>query len=369
MKVLVTGSNGFIGKNLITALKNHLYTDVYEYDKGSAPADLEKYCREADIIYHLAGINRPEEETQYREGNVCFTQQLLALLKKSNRSCPVIYSSSIQAVLNNPYGISKKAGEDAIIAYAKETGAKISIYRLPNVFGKWCRPNYNSAVATFCHNISHDLPITINRRETLIKLVYIDDLVEELLGAMDGSEIRDGYFCEVPVIYLNTLGRIADLIYSFHSIRDKLALPDMSDAFTKKLYSTYLSYLPKDGFGNELTMHTDQRGCFTEFLKQAEFGQLSVNRLKPGIIKGNHWHNTKVEKFLVVSGKGVIRLREIFASEVITYAVDGEKLKVIDIPVGYTHQIINTGDTDMVTLIWANECFQPEFPDTYPMEV
>lgn len=369
MKILVTGAKGFIGKNLVAELRNRKYTDIFEYEKDSDPSVIEKYCKEADFVFHLAGVNRPKEQSEYMEGNYGFTSYLLETLKKHQNTCPIMISSSIQAELDNPYGRSKKAGEDLLINYGKETGAKVLIYRFPNVFGKWCRPNYNSAVATFCHNIAHDLPISVNDPKVVMNLVYIDDVVNELINALEGKEQKKGYLCHVPVVHTITLGEIVRLIYSFKSSREELSIPDMSDEFTKKLYSTYLSYLPEDKFGYELKMNVDNRGSFTEFIRTKDRGQVSVNISKPGIVKGNHWHHTKNEKFLVVSGKGVIRFRKIDSDDIIEYFVSGEKLEVIDIPTGYTHNIENLGDTDMVTIMWANEPFDPEKPDTFFMEV
>lgn len=369
MKILVTGSKGFIGKNLIIELKNRKYIDIFEYDTNTDPACLDSYCQEADFVFHLAGVNRPKDQAEYMEGNFGFTSFLLDTLKKYNNTCPVMFSSSIQAALDNPYGRSKKAGEDLLFSYSRETGARVLVYRFPNVFGKWCRPNYNSAIATFCHNIANDLPITVNDPNVVMKLVYIDDLVNELINGLDGKENRTGDFCEVPIVYTTTLGRIVDLLYSFKNSRTDLSVPDMADDFTRKLYSTYLSYLPRDRFSYELKMITDHRGSFTELLKTPDRGQVSVNIIKPGITKGNHWHHTKNEKFIVVYGKGVIRFRRIDSEEVIEYYVSGEKLEVVDIPPGYTHNIENLGDTDMVTIMWANETFDPEKPDTYYLEV
>jgi UDP-2-acetamido-2,6-beta-L-arabino-hexul-4-ose reductase len=278
-------------------------------------------------------------------------------------------SSSIQAELDNPYGESKKAGEDLLFNYSKETGAKVLIYRFPNVFGKWCRPNYNSAVATFCHNIAHDSPITVNDPSVIMKLVYIDDVVKELINALEDRENKNGDFCEVPVEHTISLGEIVELIYSFKTSREKRAIPDMSDAFTKKLYSTYLSYLPKDQFSYELKMNVDNRGSFTEFIKTPDRGQVSVNISKPGITKGNHWHHTKNEKFLVVSGTGVIRFRKVDSEEVLEYFVSGDKLEVVDIPTGYAHNITNIGERDLITLMWTNEKYNPDMPDTHHLEV
>jgi UDP-2-acetamido-2,6-beta-L-arabino-hexul-4-ose reductase len=369
MKILVTGAKGFIGKNLITELKNRKYDDILEFDRDTNPNLLDDYCKEADFVFHLAGVNRPKQQSEFMEGNFGFTSDLLNSLKKHKNTCPIMISSSIQAELDNPYGESKKAGEDLLFEYSEETGAKVLVYRFPNVFGKWCRPNYNSAVATFCHNVAHDLPIQVNDPSVVMNLVYIDDVVNELINALEGKENKVEEFCEVPVVHTVTLGEIVDLIYSFKKTREDRFVPNMADEFTKKLYSTYLSYLPEDQFSYELKMNVDQRGSFTEFIKTPDRGQVSVNISKPGITKGNHWHHTKNEKFLVVSGKGVIRFRKIDSEEIIEYFVSGDKMEVVDIPTGYTHNIENLGDTDMVTIMWANEAFDPEKPDTYFLEV
>lgn len=369
MKILITGAKGFIGKNLVAELMNKKYTDIFEYDKETEPTLLEEYCKKADFVFHLAGVNRPKEQSEFMEGNFGFTSTLLNTLKKYKNNCPVMISSSIQAELDNPYGKSKKAGEDLLFKYSKETGAKVLIYRFPNVFGKWCRPNYNSAVSTFCHNIAHDLPIIVNDPSVAMNLVYIDDVVNELINALEGKENRNVDFCEVAIVHTITLEEIVDLLYSFRKSRDERSIPNMSDTFTKKLYSTYLSYLPEDQLSYELKMNVDNRGSFTEFIKTPDRGQVSVNISKSGITKGNHWHHTKNEKFLVVSGKGVIRFRKIDSEEVLEYFVSGDKMEVIDIPTGYTHNIENLGDTDMVTIMWANEPFDPEKPDTYYLEV
>ena len=369
MKILVTGAKGFIGKNLVAELRNRKYEGIFEYDRDTDSSLLDEYCKEADFVFHLAGVNRPKEQSEFMEGNFGFTSDLLDSLKKNNNNCPVMISSSIQAELNNPYGESKKAGEDLLFDYGVETGAKVLVYRFPNVFGKWCSHNYNSAVATFCHNIANDLPIQVNDPSVVMNLVYIDDVVDELINSIDGKENKIGSFCEVPVVHTINLGEIADLIYSFKNSRENRSVPNMADAFTKKLYSTYLSYLPENQFSYDLKMNEDQRGSFTEFIKTPDRGQVSVNISKPGITKGNHWHHTKNEKFLVVSGKGVIRFRKIDSEEVIEYFVSGEKMEVVDIPTGYTHNIENLGDTDMVTIMWANESFDPEKPDTYYLEV
>lgn len=369
MKILVSGAKGFIGRNLIAGLQNHGYGEIYGYDKDTGPDLLDRYLEEAEFVFHLAGANRPVDDTEYRKDNADFTQLLLDSLRKYNNNCPVVYSSSTQALLDNPYGRSKKSGEDAVFKYAGETGARVMVYRFPNVFGKWCRPNYNSAVATFCHNIANDLPIRVNSPEAVLQLVYIDDVAEELLRAVKGEENRNGAFCSVPVVHTATVGWLADTVRAFKSSREELSIPDMSDALTKKLYSTYLSYLPEGDLSYGLKTNTDRRGSFTEFIKQAQLGQLSVNIAKPGIVKGNHWHHSKVEKFLVVSGQGVIRLRRIDSEEIISYFVEGGKPQVVDIPPGYTHNIENTGTAELVTVIWANEGFDKNNPDTYPMEV
>lgn len=369
MKILITGAQGFVGKNLIAELRNQNYKDIFEYGRETDPLLLDEYCKEADFVFHLAGVNRPKDQSEFMDGNFGFTSLLLDNLKKHNNSCPVMMSSSTQAVLVNSYGISKKAGEDLLFTYGKQTGAKVLVYRFSNVFGKWCKPNYNSAVATFCHNVSHGLSINVTDRSIILTLVYIDDVVAELINALNGHENKIGKFCEVPIVHKTSLGKIVDLIYSFKDSREERSIPNMGDDFTKKLYSTYLSYLPKDQFSYELKMNVDDRGSFTEFIKTADRGQVSVNISKPGITKGNHWHHTKNEKFLVISGHGVIRLRKIDTEEIINYFVSGDKLEVVDIPVGYTHNIENLGDTDMVTIMWVNEVFDPEKPDTIFLEV
>ncbi|MFA6308332.1 MAG: capsular polysaccharide biosynthesis protein CapF [Clostridia bacterium] len=369
MKILVTGAKGFVGKNLINELRNRKYTDIFEYDLDTKKELLEIYCKEADFVFHLAGVNRPKEQTEFMEGNFGFTSTLLETLKKYNNTCPIMLSSSTQAVFDNPYGLSKKAGEDLLFQYAKETDAKVLIYRFQNIFGKWCKPNYNSAVATFCNNIANDLPIQVNDRNASINLVYIDDVVEELLNALNGKANKIGDFYSAPIGYSIKLGEIVDLIYSFKNSRKDLLIPDLSDEFTKKLYSTYLSYLPKNQFNYPLKTNKDDRGSFTEFIKTPDRGQVSVNVSKPGVTKGNHWHNTKCEKFLVVSGKGVIRFRRVGSDEILEYNVDGDNLEILDIPVGYTHNITNVGDTDMITIMWANEQYNPDKPDTYQLEV
>ena len=369
MSILVTGAHGFIGKNLIWALRNLCDKEIFAFDIDTKPELLDKYCRDCDFVFHLAGVNRPKQQTAYMDGNCGFTSKLLAMLKKHKNRAPVMLSSSAQAALNNPYGRSKKAAEELLLSYGRETGAKVLIYRFPNVFGKWCRPNYNSAVATFCYNIAHGLPITINDPNTVMNLVYIDDVAAEMMRALNGAENKESDFCSVPVFYTITLGEIADLLYAFKASRDERSIPDMSDGLTRKLYVTYLSYLPQDGFSYSLKMNNDERGSFTEFMRTADRGQVSVNISKPGITKGNHWHQTKSEKFLVVNGTGVIRLRKIDADHVIEYHVSGDKLEAVDIPPGYTHSIENTGDTDMVAVMWASVPYDPHRPDTYDLEV
>lgn len=378
MKILVTGSRGFVGRNLVSQLRNigsgkaknyDIPGDgltVFEYDVDSTPAELDAYCRQADFVFNLAGVNRPKDQTEFMEGNFGFASTLLDTLKKYNNTCPVMISSSTQAALDNPYGESKRAGEQLLFDYSKETGAKVLVYRFPNVFGKWCRPNYNSAVATFCHNIAHDLPIQVNDPDVVMNLVYVDDVVDELIAALSGREHRKGDYCEVPVVHTITLGGIVDLISGFKDMHDNLGVPDLGDAFTKKLYSTYLSYLPKEKFAYPLKMNVDERGSFTEIIRTADRGQFSVNISKPGITKGQHWHHSKNEKFVVVSGHGLIRLRKIGSEEIIEFEVSGEKMEAVEMIPGYTHNIINLSETeDLVTLMWCNECFDPDKPDTY----
>jgi UDP-2-acetamido-2,6-beta-L-arabino-hexul-4-ose reductase len=369
MKILITGAKGFVGKNLIAELRNQGFSDLLEYDVDTDPTLLDEYTRDCEFIFHLAGVNRPKDQTEFMTGNFGFTSQLLENLQNNNNKAPILITSSTQAALENPYGQSKKAGEDLIFAYGKENNINVFVYRLPNVFGKWCRPNYNSAVATFCNNIANDLPIQVNDPNVLMNLVYIDDIVVSFIDKLKNSFISKHDFESVTPTHEVKLGEIANLLNSFKESRENLLLPDMGDGFTKKLYSTYLSYLPTDKFSYLLKMNVDNRGSFTEFLKTAERGQVSVNISKPGITKGNHWHHTKNEKFLVVSGTGIIRFRKIDNSETIEYFVSGEKLEVVDIPVGYTHNIENLGDNDMVTIMWVNEIFDKENPDTFFLEV
>ncbi|WP_274949993.1 capsular polysaccharide biosynthesis protein CapF [Bacteroides cutis] len=378
MNILVTGAHGFVGRNLVSQLhniqngkaKNYAVSGetlaVFEYDVDSDPAELEIYCRQADFVFNLAGVNRPKERTEFMEGNFGFASTLLDTLKKYNNTCPVMISSSIQAVLDNPYGESKRAGEQLLFDYGRETGARVLVYRFPNVFGKWCRPNYNSAVATFCHNIAHNLPIQVNDPKTIMNLVYIDDVVDELIAALSGQEHRKGNYCEVPVVHTITLGGIVELLKGFKDMHANLGVPDLGDAFTKKLYSTYLSYLPRDAFAYPLRMNVDERGSFTEIIRTPDRGQFSVNISRPGVTKGQHWHHTKNEKFVVVKGHGLIQLRKIGSGEVIEFEVSGDRIEVVEMIPGYTHNIINLSETeDLVTLMWCNECFDPDKPDTY----
>lgn len=369
MKILVTGAKGFVGKNFVWELKNKEYTDVFEYDIDTNPDLLDVYTKSCDFVFHLAGVNRPKNQEDFMKGNFGFTTTLLDSLIKNNNKAPILITSSIHADKDNPYGISKRAGEDAIFNYGKEHSVKVLVYRLQNLFGKWCRPNYNSAVATFCHNIANGLDITINNEKTIVPLVYIDDLMDELFNALNKEENRGEKFCFVSENYNVSLGRISKLLYSFKNSRGSLEVADMSDGFSKKLYSTYLSYFPKEELSYPLDMKTDERGFFAEFIKTPDRGQVSINLSKPGITKGNHWHHTKNEKFLVVSGEGIIAFRNINNDEKIEYPVSGKKLMVIDVPPGYTHSIRNTGKSDLVTVIWVNEVFNVNKPDTYYLEV
>ena len=381
MKILVTGANGFVGKNLVSTLKNIKdgkdrtrsidIEDIYTYDVDSTIDDLKKYTEDCDFVFHLAGVNRPKDASEFYEGNASFTETLCSLLKEYDNHCPILISSSIQVGRDNDYGKSKKEGEDYLLNHGKTMNSKIYIYRLANLFGKWCRPNYNSVVATWCYNIAHDLDIQISDPSVELPLCYIDDVVDEFLKALTGHPTIcvEGIY-EVHPVHDITLGKLAEIIQSFKKSRETLMVPKMeTDSLEKKLYSTYLSYLPEDQFSYPLKMNVDQRGSFTEFLKTKEYGQVSVNVSKPGITKGQHWHHSKNEKFIVVSGEGLIQFRNIYSDEVIEYKVSGDRLEVVDIPTGYTHNIINTGDSDMVTIMWANEAFDPEHPDTYYEEV
>jgi len=394
MKILVTGAAGFVGKNLTATLKNirdgkdktHpdlAIDEVFEYDIDTDPALLDGYCTKADFVFNLAGVNRPQNPEEFMTGNFGFASTLLDTLKKHGNKCPVMTSSSIQATCigryDSDYGRSKKAGEELMFAYGEETGAKVLVYRFPNLFGKWCRPNYNSAVATFCNNIANDLPITVNDPSVQLELLYIDDLMDEMLAALEGREHRctfdgintvlteDGKYCAAPVTHKVTLGEIVALLDSFKAQPSTLVMPEIpAGSFAKKLYSTYLSYLPKEKAAFPLKMNVDTRGSFTELLKTANCGQFSVNISNPGITKGQHWHHTKWEFFIVVSGHGLIQQRKIGTDEVLNFEVSGEKIEAIHMLPGYTHNIINLSKTDnLVTVMWANESFDPGHPDTF----
>ena len=394
MNILITGAAGFVGKNLTAALqsirdgKDRTHPglnigELYLYDVDSPAEVLEQGCQKADFVFHLAGVNRPQNPEEFMQGNFGFTDTLLQTLRRYSNTCPVMLSSSIQATLigryDSDYGRSKKAGEELIFAYGAETGARVLVYRFPNLFGKWCRPNYNSAVATFCNNIAGDLPITVNDPSVELELLYIDDLVDEMIAALEGREHRcefdgirtvlcgDGRYCAAPVTHHVTLGRIVELLQSFHDQPRTLLMPEIpAGSFAKKLYSTYLSYLPREKVAFPLKMNTDPRGSFTELLRTANCGQFSVNISKPGITKGQHWHHTKWEFFIVVSGHGLIQMRKIGSEEVLNFEVSGEKIEAVHMLPGYTHNIINLSQTeDLVTLMWANELFDPNKPDTF----
>lgn len=394
MKVLVTGAKGFVGKNLVCALNNlkdgkdrtrpNIKIDeVYEYDIDSNISELDEYCKNADFVFNLAGVNRPKDPEEFKKGNFGFASTLLESLKKYGNKCPVMISSSIQATLigryDGEYGRSKRDGENLLFDYANKAGARVLVYRFPNLFGKWCRPNYNSAVATFCNNVANDLPITINDRSIELELLYIDDLVYEMFDALEGKEHRcefdgltaveneNGKFCFVPTTHRVTLGAISDLLEKFKSQPISLLMPEIpNNSFAKKLYSTYLSYLPKEKVAFPLKMNVDARGSFTELLKTEKCGQFSVNISKPGITKGQHWHNSKWEFFIVVSGHGLIQERKIGTGEVIEFEVSGDKIEAVHMLPGYTHNIINLSETEnLVTVMWANEQFDPNRPDTF----
>jgi UDP-2-acetamido-2,6-beta-L-arabino-hexul-4-ose reductase len=369
MKILVTGANGFVGKNLIAELNNRGYKEIYKFDIDTDKSLLDEYVKNCEFVFHLAGVNRPIDEKEFMEGNFGFTSELLDLLKKYNNKAPILITSSIQAERDNPYGNSKKAGEELLFDYSYETGGKALVYRLPNLFGKWSRPNYNTVVATYCYNIARDLDIQMNNAEVELTLCYIDDVLDEFIRALENNPTKKNEYCSVPVIHQIKLGDLADRIKKFKDSRNNLSISNMEDALTKKLYSTYLSFLPENSFSYDLKMNCDNRGSFTEFIRTPDRGQVSVNVAKPGITKGNHWHHTKNEKFMVVSGEGVIRFRRIDSEEIIEYIVNGDKLEVVDIPTGYTHSIVNIGENDLVTIMWVNEAFNPEKPDTYFLEV
>jgi len=366
MRVLVTGANGFIGKNLVSTLQTKGNIIVDSFTKDHSLKELYTKLDKADFIFHLAGVNRPLKEEEFLEGNVQLTTQIIEYLLAKGKTTPILLTSSIQAERKNGYGKSKKAAEDIVNDYKTISNANVFIYRLPNVFGKWSKPNYNTVVATFCYNIARKIDIEINDSNHELQLVYIDDVVQEFISCVYFKGQKE---TKVEPIYYIKLGELANLIYSFKDSRNNLSIPNMEDMFVKKLYSTYLSFLPESDFSYELTMHKDHRGSFTEFLRTVDKGQVSINISKPGITKGNHWHHTKNEKFLVVSGEGLIRFRKIDSEEIIEYKVNGEKLIVLDIPVGYTHSIVNIGETDLVTVMWVNEPFNPEIPDTNYLEV
>ena len=393
MNVLVTGARGFVGRNLVESLKNIrdgkdqttplTIREIYEYDLDTDPALLPRYCQDADFVFHLAGVNRPKEPAEFMAGNFGFSSTLLETLRQCKNTCPVMLASSIQATLigryDSEYGRSKKAGEELFFQYGKDTGAKVLVYRFPNLFGKWCRPNYNSVVATICHNIANDLPITVSDPAIQLELLYIDDLVAEMICALLGREHRcefdgihtvltqEGAYCAAPISHKVTLSQITDLLYGFRDQPRTLMMPQIpKDSFARKLYSTYLSYLPKEKVAFALKMNEDSRGSFTELLRTENCGQFSVNISKPGITKGQHWHHTKWEFFMVVSGKGLIQMRKIGSDEVLNFEVSGEKIQAVHMLPGYTHNIINLSeDRDLVTLMWANECFDPNKPDTF----
>ncbi|MFQ7564459.1 MAG: NAD-dependent epimerase/dehydratase family protein [Clostridium perfringens] len=369
MKVLVTGAKGFIGKNLVSTLEREDKYEIICIDRENSKEELEKGVLNSDFIVHLAGINRPKNEEEFFEGNTGLTEEIIEILKKNNKNTSILITSSIQADLDNAYGQSKKGAEEALIKYMADTKGSVFIFRLPNVFGKWCRPNYNSAIATFCHNIARGEEVWISDPSKEMTLVYIDDVVRNIKNVIDNEENYIPGYQNVDIEHKATLGEIVDLINSFKESRKSLMIPNMENELTKKLYSTYLSYLPENDFSYSLKMNVDNRGSFTEFIKSKDRGQVSVNISKPGITKGNHCHDTKNEKFLVVSGEGVIMFRKVDSEEIIEYKVSGEKLEVVDIPVGYTHSIINTGERDMVTIMWVNEIFNPEKPDTIYLEV
>lgn len=366
--VLITGAGGFVGKNLISFLGQRDDLEILPYDASDDRDVLQDYAARADVVVHLAGVNRPKDPADYMRGNHGFTVELLEMLGQSTKTARFIFASSIQAALSNPYGLSKKAAEDAIREWSDSTGNGAYIYRFPNLFGKWCRPNYNSVVATFCHNIAHGMPIRIDNPETELTLAYIDDVVAEIEHAIDGAgHVGEDGFAFVPRTFRITLRELAEKIRSYESSRTSLMIPDLSEDLDRFLYATYTSYLPEPKYS--LDMKHDNRGWFAEFLKSGHFGQISISRTKPGVTRGNHWHHTKVEKFLVVEGEAVIKIRRIDSGEVSAILVSGKQLTPVEIPVGCTHSITNVGQTDLVTLFWANEVFDPSRPDTYYLEV
>lgn len=369
MKILVTGALGFVGKNLISELQNRGYYEIFKCDTQTTLEELDKYTKECEFVFHLAGINRTKEEKNFFDGNVGFTSILLDKLKQNNNKCPILVSSSIQATLDNPYGKSKKECEELCITYSKENQVKVIIYRLTNLFGKWCKPNYNSVIATFCYNISRNIPIEIKNENIKLNFSYIDDVIKEFIQAMNGKAKIENNFGIINKQYTKTIKEIAEEIKGFKETRINKFIPNMKDEWTKKLYSTYLSYLPEDNFCYEIDKQEDYRGSFIELFKTEDRGQISINVINPKCIKGNHWHHTKNEKFIVIYGKGIIRLKKYNTSNIIEYNVSGEKYQVVDIPVGYVHQIENIGESEMIVLIWANEVFDLKNKDTYYKEV
>jgi UDP-2-acetamido-2,6-beta-L-arabino-hexul-4-ose reductase len=370
MKVLVTGAKGFIGRNLVVALHRQDGVDVQEYDLDSTPESLEKGLASAEVVFHLAGVNRPQNTDEFVHGNVDFTKHICEVLERSGRKPTLIFSSSTQAALDNPYGQSKREAEDIILTFGAETGTKVAVFRLPGVFGKWCRPNYNSVVATFCHNVAHDLPIEITDPDRELELVHVDDVVATFLGISDaqGRAGTDGFYHVEPIFKI-TLNRLAQMIQGFHDSRKSLNVPDFLDHFTRCLYSTYISYLSTTDFSYSLEQRKDARGSLAEMLKSPHFGQIFFSRTRPGVVRGNHYHDTKVEKFAVLEGDAVIRFRHILDDDVIEYRVSGREFRVVDIPPGYTHSIENVGQSDLIVLFWAYEPLNPTNPDTYPLNV
>jgi UDP-2-acetamido-2,6-beta-L-arabino-hexul-4-ose reductase len=368
MNILITGSGGFIGRNLCAHLRNSGYTELYEYKRDTPPDLLEAYTEKCDFVFHLAGVNRPDDPLKFSENHE-FTKTLLQCLDRHGNKAPVLMTSSAQAAVDNPYGVSKRKAEDLLFLHSYEARAEAYIYRLPGIFGKWCRPNYNSVVATFCDAVARDQPVAVHDPDRELTLAHIDDVMAEFLNALQGNAHRQGMYCLVDKTYRIKVGELKNLIRSFREGRETLSVPDMSDPFTSKLYSTYLSYLPEDAFSYPLTVHNDHRGSFTEFLKSESGGQIAVNISKPGVSKGNHWHHTKTEKILVVSGTGSILFRRLFDEKVLVYQVSGDIPTVVDVPAGYVHSVINTGASDLVMVIWANQLYDPEKPDTYREEI
>lgn len=397
MKILITGAKGFVGKNLVASLEairdgkdkarrikgltNPAMLTIYQYDRESSKEELYRFCSDCDFVFNLAGVNRPIEQSQFMEGNYGFASSLLEALKEHKNTCPVMLASSIQAGLEgryagSEYGKSKKAGEDLFFFYGAESGAKVLVYRFPNLFGKWCRPNYNSAIATFCYNIANGIPIQVNDPAVEMDVAYIDDLIDEMISALGGEEKKEGDYCTVPAHHKTTLGFLAETISGFPEIRGSFGVPDFSDPLIGKLYSTWLSYLPPEKLIYDLKMNSDERGSFTEILRTPERGQFSVNISKPGITKGNHWHHSKNEKFVVVKGEGLIRLRKIGRDEegkpypIVEFKVSGERIQAVEMIPGYTHSVVNLSETEeLITFMWANECFDPARPDTFYEEV